>query len=72
MAVVYEARELSLNRTVALKVLPKELTYDKDFVLRFKREIQTLAQIEQINIVPLYAADESGGFSYSLGVYTQK
>lgn len=49
MAVVYEAKELSLNRIVALKVLPKELTYDKQFVKRFQLEIQTLAGMTHPN-----------------------
>ncbi len=64
MAVVYQARDLKLNRQVALKVLPRELTFDKKFVERFKQEIQTLAQLEHPNIIPLYSADERGGYSF--------
>lgn len=64
MGIVYECKEISLDRTVALKVLPRELTYDKKFVERFKNEIKVLAKIEHQNIVPLLSADESNGFIY--------
>jgi len=64
MGIVYECRELSLDRIVALKVLPRELTYDKQFVERFKSEMQIMAKLEHPNIVPFYTADEVNGFFY--------
>lgn len=64
MGIVYECRELSLDRIVALKVLPRELSYDKQFVERFKKEIKILAKIEHPNIVQLISADESNGFIF--------
>jgi serine/threonine protein kinase len=67
MGIVYECKELSLDRTVALKVLPIELSYDKHFTERFKREIKILAKLHHPNIVPLYTANETGGFiSFSM------
>ena len=43
MSVVYRARDLRLNRPVAIKVLPPELAYDSAIRMRFTREAQTLA-----------------------------
>ncbi len=61
MSVVYEARELSLDRTVALKVLAPELAEDEEFRARFSRESRVAAALEHPNVVPVYAAGELGG-----------
>ena len=45
MSVVYRARDIRLNRPVAIKVLPPELAYDSAIRLRFTREAQTSAQL---------------------------
>jgi serine/threonine protein kinase len=58
MGVVYEARQLSLGRTVALKILAGQLTADASFQQRFRREGQLQAAIEHPNIVPIYEAGE--------------
>jgi predicted Ser/Thr protein kinase len=60
MAIVYRAKQLTLNRSVALKLLAAELTSD-DFQERFRREGKLAASLDHPNIVPVYDADESEG-----------
>src|SRR5688572_25993157 len=64
MSVVYRARDIRLNRTVAVKVLPPELAYDTAVRLRFTREAQTGAQLYHPNIVPIYDVGEHEGLAY--------
>ena len=64
MAIVYRARELQLDREVAVKVLPFSLAFDKEFVERFEREARTAAQLEHPNIIPIYRVGQSGRVSY--------
>lgn len=64
MGIVYECKDLALDRIVALKVLPRELSYDKQFSERFKQEIRLLAKLHHQNIVPLYTADEINGYIF--------
>ena len=59
MGVVYRATQLSLNRTVALKVLTSELSDDPSFRERFRREGQLQAAIDHPHIVTVYEAGES-------------
>lgn len=56
MGEVYEARQLSLNRTVALKILHSGLGADDEFRARFRREGELQAAIEHPNIVAVYEA----------------
>lgn len=58
MGVVYEATQLSLNRKVALKVLPPDLTSDIVFRERFRREGQIQAGIDHPHIVTVHEAGE--------------
>lgn len=64
MGIVYECRDLALDRIVALKVLPRELSFDKQFVERFKQEIRLLAKLHHQNIIPLFSADEINGYLF--------
>ncbi len=64
MAVVYHAREISLDREVALKVLPFSLSHDKEFVERFQREARTAAKLEHPNIIPIYRVGKKGNIIY--------
>ncbi len=51
MGAVYKARQVSLDRIVALKVLPPVLARDKDFIERFFREARAVAKLNHPNIV---------------------
>jgi serine/threonine protein kinase len=64
MSVVYRARDVRLNRTVAVKVLPPELAYDPAVRVRFTREAQTGAQLSHAHIVPIYDVGEREGLAY--------
>ena len=54
MATVYRARDLSLERDVALKVLPAEFLHDAAFAERFKQEARVAARLEHPHIVPVH------------------
>ena len=54
MAEVYLAKDLMLDRPVALKVLFPELSTDRSFVERFRREAQAAANLSHPNIVSIY------------------
>lgn len=53
MSVVYKARQVNLDRPVALKILPPNLSSDSSFVKRFQREAQAIAQLDHSNIVQI-------------------
>jgi serine/threonine protein kinase/tetratricopeptide (TPR) repeat protein len=54
MGVVYKARQISLSRPVALKILPPTLSSDASFVKRFKREAEAIAQLDHPNLVQIF------------------
>jgi eukaryotic-like serine/threonine-protein kinase len=64
MGVVYEAIQLSLNRRVALKVLPFASGLDKVRLQRFRNEAHAAAQLHHTNIVPVYAVGSERGIHY--------
>ncbi len=64
MGVVYEARHKRMDRRVAIKVLPRELTRSPDAVERFQREVRAMARLDHPNIVLAHDASESGGLHY--------
>ncbi|HPM83818.1 MAG TPA: serine/threonine-protein kinase, partial [Candidatus Anammoximicrobium sp.] len=64
MGVVYEARQLSLGRRVALKVLPFAAVLDSRQIARFKNEAQAAAQLLHPNIVPVFAVGVERGVHY--------
>jgi beta-lactam-binding protein with PASTA domain/tRNA A-37 threonylcarbamoyl transferase component Bud32 len=61
MAEVYRARDRLLDRPVALKVLFPELSVDRSFVERFRREAQAAANLSHSNIVPVFDWGEDSG-----------
>jgi serine/threonine protein kinase len=66
MGVVYKARQKSLNRLVALKLLAPERVRDPKFADRFAREAQALAALNHPNIVTIYDFGQAGGFYFLL------
>lgn len=64
MAVVYRARDLTLGRDVAIKVLPFSIALDSAVVERFQREARTAAQLEHPHIVPIYRVGRAGQVIY--------
>jgi serine/threonine protein kinase len=64
MGIVYRAKDRRLKRTVAIKVLPPELSYRSEIRTRFLREAETAAQLSHPNIVPIYSVDEANGIVY--------
>ena len=61
MGGVYRARDTMLARDVAIKVLPEELSRDKERKERFEREARLLAQINHPNIATLHGLEEHEG-----------
>jgi len=61
MGIVYKAHDPRLKRTVALKMLPPELTFDRSFVERFLAEARSAAALEHPNVVTIHGADEDQG-----------
>ena len=71
MAIVYEARQLSLNRTVAIKVLPKRFSENPEYVERFYKEGQAAAKLNHTNIVQAFDVGEAGGYNYFVMEYVE-
>src|ERR1700677_493696 len=61
MGVVYAARQVSLKRQVALKILSGGLGLTGKAVQRFRREAEAAARLHHTNIVPVYAIGEQDG-----------
>jgi serine/threonine protein kinase len=64
MGVVYEARQLSLGRHVAIKVLPSHALLDPRQLGRFQREARSAAKLHHTNIVPVFGVGEQDGLHY--------
>lgn len=64
MGIVFEAHQESLDRVVAIKVLPKQSLLDDEALERFRTEATTAAAMHHANIVPIYGTGESEGSHY--------
>jgi serine/threonine-protein kinase len=64
MATVYRARQRSINRTVAVKVLPQALMHDPAFYERFTREVDVISHLEHPHILPIYDYGEVDGIPF--------
>ncbi len=64
MGAVYKARQESMDRMVALKVLPPKLARDATFIERFFREARAVARLNHANIVQGIDVGESSGYYY--------
>jgi serine/threonine-protein kinase len=67
--VVYKARQISHERTVALKVLSRELAAKPAFVERFYREARAMAKLDHPNVVRCYEAGQKQGTHYLVVEY---
>ena len=69
MAVVFLAEDLVLERQVAIKVLPPDLTRDAQLVTRFQQEAKTAAKLDHPNIIPIYRVESEEGLVYIVMKY---
>ncbi|MEX2606308.1 MAG: protein kinase [Kiritimatiellia bacterium] len=69
MGEVYLATQLSLERDVALKILPSRYTRENSFVVRFLKEVHYQAKLDHPNIVAAYDAGEDNGVYYMAMAY---
>src|SRR5688572_10910438 len=71
MGVVYLAREVMLDRPVALKLLPSVYSTQPDLRERFLREARTAARLSHPHIVPIHAVDVVGDFVFMVMAYIE-
>src|SRR3954463_15287356 len=64
MGIVYLARDVQLDRDVAIKVLPTHLAHNASARERFLREARTAAGLSHPHIVPIHRVGEAGGFVF--------
>ncbi len=64
MANVYKAYQPSVDRYVAIKVLPSQLAESKEFATRFHQEARIIAKLEHPHILPVFDYGESDGVAY--------
>ncbi len=71
MGIVYLARDVQLDRDVAIKVLPSHLALAADSRERFLREARTAAGLSHPHIVPIHRVGEAGGFVFFVMSYVE-
>jgi len=71
MATVFKAQQLSLDRLVAIKILPKRFSENPDYVERFYKEGKAAAKLNHPNIVQAIDVGEAGGFHYFVMEYVE-
>ncbi len=71
MALVYAAKQLNLDRIVALKVLDPKLSFDNEFIDRFESEARAAARLNHPNIVQAYDVGRSKGYHYFAMEYVE-
>jgi serine/threonine protein kinase len=71
MAIVYKAKQLSLDRIVAVKILPRRFSENQDYVQRFYKEGKAAAKLNHNNIVGAYDVGEAGGYHYFVMEYVE-
>lgn len=71
MAVVYRAEDLTLGRTVAVKILREALGSEPEFLERFRREARAAARLNHPNIIAVYDVGEDGPSNYFVMEYVE-
>ncbi len=71
MATVYKAYQPSMDRDVAIKILPHYLSQDAEFAKRFQREARAIAKLEHAHILPVYDYGEHDQITYIAMRYVQ-
>lgn len=71
MAAVFKARQISLDRLVAIKVLPRKFNGNRQFIERFYAEGRAAAQLNHPNIVQAYDVGRAGEFHYFVMEYVE-
>src|SRR5512143_1873226 len=71
MASVYKAYQPSMDRNVAIKVLPRQLAESKEFATRFQQEARIIARLEHPHILPVFDYGESDGVTYFVMRYLE-
>ena len=69
MGAVYKARQPGLDRLVAVKILPPEISQDSAFVERFQREARALAKLSHPNIVTVFDFGQAAGYCFFVMEY---
>jgi len=69
MGAVFLARDLTLDRDVAIKVLPPDVSQDEHVIKRFQQEAKTAAKLDHTNIIPIYRVESEGGLNYFVMKY---
>ena len=71
MGIVYLARDVQLDRDVAIKVLPSHMASTAESRERFVREARTAARLSHPHIVPIHRVGEAGGFVFFVMMYVE-
>ncbi|MTT32318.1 Stk1 family PASTA domain-containing Ser/Thr kinase [Terrilactibacillus sp. BCM23-1] len=71
MAVVYKAKDLILDRLVAVKILRHDFSNDEEFIRRFRREAESVASLSHPNIVSIYDIGEEDDCYFIVMEYVQ-
>jgi len=69
MGVVFLAHDLTLEREVAIKVLPPDFSTDPQVIKRFQQEAKTAAKLDHQNIIPIYRVESKDGLNYFVMKY---
>ncbi|HYK11919.1 MAG TPA: protein kinase [Gemmatimonadales bacterium] len=69
MGAVFLAKDLTLDRDVAIKVLPPDVSQDDHVVKRFQQEAKTAAKLDHTNIIPIYRVESESGLNYFVMKY---
>jgi serine/threonine protein kinase len=71
MATVYKAYQPSMDRNVAIKVLPRQLAESAEFAARFQQEARIIARLEHPHILPVFDFGETDGVTYFVMRYLE-